>query len=85
MVDIRLSKAAAAAGPALGSGVVYRVKDGEIIVAIEDLPEEGLNQPLRLEKLTNEVSCTCIDIPKCVIEGLGLRVKGRCRVEANRV
>ena len=71
MVDIRLSKAAAASGPALASGVVYRVKDGELIVAVEDLPEDGLNQPLRLEKLTNEVSCICIDIsPRILVSKL---------------
>ena len=37
------------------SGVVFRVRDTAIIVAVEDAPEEGLDQPLRLDKLANEV------------------------------
>ncbi|CAN4101604.1 unnamed protein product [Withania somnifera] len=41
--------------PALGQGVVYRLKDLSITVAFDDVPEEGLNNPLRLEKLANEV------------------------------
>nr|XP_016441859.1 PREDICTED: DNA-binding protein SMUBP-2-like isoform X2 [Nicotiana tabacum] len=40
--------------PALGQGVVYRLKDSSITVAFDDVPEEGLNNPLRLEKLANE-------------------------------
>nr|XP_028948000.1 DNA-binding protein SMUBP-2 isoform X2 [Malus domestica] len=39
---------------ALGQGVVYRLKDSSIIVAFDDVPEDGLNSPLRLEKLGNE-------------------------------
>ncbi|KAL6133927.1 hypothetical protein ACLB2K_066160 [Fragaria x ananassa] len=42
--------------PALGQGVVYRLKDSSITVAFDDVPEDGLNSPLRLEKLTNEVT-----------------------------
>ncbi|TQD78043.1 hypothetical protein C1H46_036395 [Malus baccata] len=42
--------------PALGQGVVYRLKDSSIIVAFDDVPEDGLNSPLRLEKLGNEVT-----------------------------
>ncbi|KAK4783285.1 hypothetical protein SAY86_007659 [Trapa natans] len=42
--------------PALGQGVVYRLKDSSIIVAFDDIPEEGLNGPLRLEKVANEVT-----------------------------
>ncbi|KAH9678869.1 DNA-binding protein [Citrus sinensis] len=42
--------------PALGQGVVYRLKDSSITVAFDDIPEEGLNSPLRLEKLANEVT-----------------------------
>ena len=45
----------APAGPALASGVVYRVKDDSIVVAVEEVPEGGLDQPLRLDKLANEV------------------------------
>lgn len=32
-----------------------RVRDTCIIVAVDEPPEEGLEQPLRLEKLANEV------------------------------
>jgi len=34
---------------------VYRVKEDCITVAVEEAPDEGLDQPLRLEKLANEV------------------------------
>jgi hypothetical protein len=34
---------------------VCRVRDTCIIVAVDEPPEEGLEQPLRLEKLANEV------------------------------
>ena len=34
---------------------VCRVWDTSIIVAIEEMPDEGLEQPLRLDKLANEV------------------------------
>lgn len=37
------------------AGVVYRVKDSSIVIAVDEAPEEGLEQPLRLEKLANEV------------------------------
>jgi len=55
VVDIRPTKAASG-GPALASGVVFRVKDEQIVVAVEEPPEEGMDQPLRLEKLANEVT-----------------------------
>ncbi|KAL5538142.1 hypothetical protein UlMin_022594 [Ulmus minor] len=42
--------------PALGQGVVYRLKDSSITVAFDEIPEEGLNSPLRLEKVANEVT-----------------------------
>ncbi|KAF5750201.1 DNA-binding protein SMUBP-2 [Tripterygium wilfordii] len=42
--------------PSLGQGVVYRLKDSSITVAFDDLPEDGLNSPLRLEKVANEVT-----------------------------
>ena len=32
-----------------------RVWDTSIVVAIEEMPDEGLDQPLRLDKLANEV------------------------------
>lgn len=40
----------------LGQGVVYRLKDSSITVAFDDVPEDGLNGPLRLEKVANEVT-----------------------------
>ncbi|KAF8070908.1 Ighmbp2 [Scenedesmus sp. PABB004] len=43
-------------GPPLCSGLVYRVRDCSITVAVDEPPEEGLDQPLRLEKLANEVT-----------------------------
>ncbi|XP_022982878.1 DNA-binding protein SMUBP-2 [Cucurbita maxima] len=42
--------------PSLGQGVVYRLKDSSITVAFDDIPEEGLSSPLRLEKVANEVT-----------------------------
>ncbi|CAM8883181.1 unnamed protein product [Rhodiola kirilowii] len=42
--------------PALGQGVVYRLKDSVIVVAFDDIPEDGLNSSLRLEKVANEVT-----------------------------
>ncbi|KAI7726882.1 hypothetical protein M8C21_003330, partial [Ambrosia artemisiifolia] len=38
--------------PALGQGV-YRLKDSSITIAFDDIPEEGLNSPLRTEKVAN--------------------------------
>ena len=32
-----------------------RVWDTSIVVAVEEMPDEGLDQPLRLDKLANEV------------------------------
>nr|GMD46410.1 DNA-binding protein SMUBP-2 isoform X1 [Ipomoea batatas] len=60
--------------PSLGQGVVYRLKDSSITVAFDDIPEEGLNSPLRLEKLTNEVTYrrmkdTLIQLSKGVQKG----------------
>jgi predicted phage tail protein len=62
--------------PALGQGVVYRVKDSAITVAFEDVPEDGLrDSPLRIEKLTDEVR-------------MGDEISGRmlrlCLVKSNR-
>jgi hypothetical protein len=54
VVALKLNKADGTS-PALGQGVVYRVKDSAITVAFEDVPEDGLDSPLRIEKLTNEV------------------------------
>ncbi|CAL5401989.1 unnamed protein product [Camellia sinensis] len=60
--------------PPLGQGVVYRLKDSSITVAFDDIPEEGLNSPLRLEKGANEVTyCrmkdTLIQLSKEVLRG----------------
>ena len=33
------------------------MRDDCITVAVEDMPDEGLDQPLRLDKLANEVTC----------------------------
>lgn len=54
VVDLRPSKGDSG-GPALVGGVVYRVRDDVITIAVEEPPEEGLDQPLRLVKLANEV------------------------------
>lgn len=40
----------------LGQGVVYCLKDSSITVAFDDIPEDGLNSSLRLEKVANEVT-----------------------------
>ncbi|GKV34671.1 hypothetical protein SLEP1_g43027 [Rubroshorea leprosula] len=60
--------------PALGQGVVYQLKDSSITVAFDDIPEEGLNSPLRLEKVVNEVTyCrmkdALIQLTKGVLKG----------------
>ncbi|KAG2432839.1 hypothetical protein HXX76_008572 [Chlamydomonas incerta] len=43
-------------GPAVVSGVIYRIRENSITVAVDEAPEDGLDQPLRLEKLANEVT-----------------------------
>ncbi|KAK6289696.1 hypothetical protein POUND7_001237 [Theobroma cacao] len=60
--------------PALGQGVVYRLKDSSITVAFDDVPEDGLNSPLRLEKVANEVTYrrmkdALIQLSKAVLKG----------------
>ncbi|KAH9607739.1 hypothetical protein KSS87_008966 [Heliosperma pusillum] len=55
VVVLKLSKADVGS-PSLGQGVVYRLKDSSITVAFDDIPEEGLNNSLRLEKVANEVT-----------------------------
>lgn len=42
-------------GPPLVTGVVYRVREGSLVVAVDEAPEDGMDQPLRLDKLANEV------------------------------
>jgi hypothetical protein len=44
----------------LGVGILIAIlclnkQDSSITVAFDDIPEDGLNSPLRLEKLANEV------------------------------
>ncbi|XP_028123396.1 DNA-binding protein SMUBP-2-like [Camellia sinensis] len=60
--------------PPLGQGVVYRLKYSSITVAFDDISEEGLNSPLRLEKVANEVTYrrmkdTLIQLSKGVLRG----------------
>ncbi|CAI9100039.1 OLC1v1036956C1 [Oldenlandia corymbosa var. corymbosa] len=60
--------------PSLGQGVVYQLKDSSITVAFDDIPEDGLNSPLRLEKLANEVTYrrmkdTLVELSKGVQRG----------------
>ncbi|KAG9449471.1 hypothetical protein H6P81_009436 [Aristolochia fimbriata] len=45
-----------AGSASLGQGVVYRLKDSSITVAFDEIPDEGLNSSLRLEKVANEVT-----------------------------
>lgn len=44
-----------AAEPALASGVVYRIREDALTVALEEAPPDALDQPLRVDKLANEV------------------------------
>jgi hypothetical protein len=42
-----------------------RVRDTAIVVAVDEPPEEGLDQPLRLEKLANEVRALPLQCGHC--------------------
>ncbi|KAK9726066.1 hypothetical protein RND81_05G187700 [Saponaria officinalis] len=55
VVVLKLNKADAGSPP-MGQGVVYRLKDSSLTVAFDDIPEDGLNNSLRLEKVANEVT-----------------------------
>ncbi|GLJ21851.1 hypothetical protein SUGI_0408590 [Cryptomeria japonica] len=55
VVILKPNKAEVGSAP-LGQGVVYRIKDTSLTVAFDDIPEDGLNAPLRLEKVANEVT-----------------------------
>ncbi|KAL4427329.1 hypothetical protein ABPG77_003238 [Micractinium sp. CCAP 211/92] len=55
IVRVRPSKGDGSGAP-LAEGVVYRVRDSAITVAVDDVPDEGLDVPLRLEKMANEVT-----------------------------
>lgn len=67
IVRIRAAKGEPSA-PVLAQGVVYRVKESSITVAVDDPPDEGLDVPLKLEKLANEVTYARL---KAAIKGLG--------------
>jgi hypothetical protein len=48
------------------AGVIYRVTDSSMVVAVDEAPDEGLEQPLRLDKLANEVRCVlCVHAGEC--------------------
>ena len=54
LVEVRPSKGPSEGAP-LASGVVYRVRDDVIVVALDESPDADLDQPMRLHKLANEV------------------------------
>ncbi|XP_021740949.1 DNA-binding protein SMUBP-2-like isoform X1 [Chenopodium quinoa] len=73
VVVLKLNKADASS-PSLGQGVVYRLKESSITVAFDDIPEDGLNTSLRLEKVANEVTYrrmkdTLVELSKGVQKG----------------
>lgn len=73
VVILKQNKAELGSAP-LGQGVVYRLKDSSLTVAFDDIPEDGLNTPLRLEKVANEVTYrrlkdTIIQLSKGVQKG----------------
>ena len=49
------------------SGVVYRLRETAIVIAVDEAPEDGLEQPLRLEKLANtvKIGLLCPIMCKC--------------------
>lgn len=51
-------------GPVVASGVVYRLQETAVVIAVDEAPDDGLEQPLRLEKLANDVSLLCEADPK---------------------
>lgn len=44
--------------PPLAQGVVYRVRDDAVVVALDEPPEEDLEGLLRIDRLSNEVGVT---------------------------
>ncbi|XP_010425113.1 PREDICTED: DNA-binding protein SMUBP-2-like isoform X2 [Camelina sativa] len=73
VVVLKLNKSDLGSSP-LAQGVVYRLKDSSITVVFDEIPEEGLNTSLRLEKLANEVTYrrmkdTLIQLSKGVLRG----------------
>ncbi|KAG7558596.1 P-loop containing nucleoside triphosphate hydrolase [Arabidopsis thaliana x Arabidopsis arenosa] len=73
VVVLKLNKSDLGSSP-LAQGVVYRLKDSSITVVFDEIPEEGLNTSLRLEKLANEVTYrrmkdTLVQLSKGVLRG----------------
>ena len=56
-------------GPPLAQGVVYRLHEASIVVAVDDAPDDGLEQPLRLEKLANTVGVAAVALPGACAPG----------------
>lgn len=54
LVELRANKGGASTPPVV-SGVVYRCKERELTVAVDDVPEDGLDQALRVDRIANEV------------------------------
>lgn len=54
VVALRPAKGDASA-PVVASGVVYRLREAAVVIAVDEAPDDGLDQPLRLEKLANTV------------------------------
>lgn len=40
----------------LASGIVFRIKEDSITVAVDEMPDTGLDVPLKIEKMANEVT-----------------------------
>lgn len=55
--------------PPLAQGVVYRVRDDAIVVALDDTPEEELEGLLRIDKLGNEVVAGAACMHACASDG----------------
>lgn len=49
------------------AGVVYRARDTSLVIAVDDVPEEGMDQPLRIEKLANEVTLANCIVRNCTV------------------
>ena len=44
----------------IASGVVYRVQDSKIIIAVDDLPEDGLGSALKIYKVVENILVNAI-------------------------
>jgi ATP-dependent RNA/DNA helicase IGHMBP2 len=40
----------------LANGIVYRIKEDSVTVAVDEMPDTGLEVPLKIEKMANEVT-----------------------------